>query len=98
MESHHILSAVRAKAKKLRLNLQAIDSDLVGAHSLCVGGVMALKLYGYDDTTITKMGRWTFLTFLQYIHNQIAHLLKDISQKNEHVSTIFQCGGNITIK
>ena len=42
---------------------------------------MALKLHGYDDTTIMKMGRWTSLTFLMYIHNQIAHLAKDISQK-----------------
>ena len=58
---------------------------------------MSLTLHVYDDTTITKMGRWTFLTFLQYIHNQIAHLLKDISQKNEHVSAICQRDGNITI-
>ena len=42
---------------------------------------MALKLHGYDDTTIMKMGRWSGLTFLQYIHNQIAHLAKDISKK-----------------
>ena len=42
---------------------------------------MALKLHGYDDTTIIKIGRWTSLTFLQYIHNQIAHLLKEISKK-----------------
>ena len=42
---------------------------------------MALKLHGFDDTTIMKMGRWTSLTFLVYIHNQIAHLGKDISKK-----------------
>ena len=42
---------------------------------------MALKLHGYDDTTIMKMGRWTSLNFFQYVHNQIAHLSKDISQK-----------------
>ena len=42
---------------------------------------MALKLHGYDDTTIMKMGRWTSLTFLKYIHNKIAHLSKDISKK-----------------
>ena len=35
---------------------------------------MALKLTGADDTTIIKLGRWSGLTFLQYIHNQIAHL------------------------
>ena len=81
MESHHIIAAVRAKAKKLKLNLQAIKPDLVRAHSLCAGGAMTLKLHGYDDTTIMKMGCWTSLNLFQYIHNQIAHLSKDILQK-----------------
>lgn len=42
---------------------------------------LALKLQGIDDTKIMKIGWWTSLTFLQYIHNQIAHLTKDISRK-----------------
>ena len=84
-EPHHIsskdiISLLRAAAKTLRLEKQAIDPDLIGAHSLRSGGAMALKLHGYDDTTIRKMGRWTSDTFLQYIHNQIAHLSKDISK------------------
>ena len=81
MESCHIIADVRANAKILKLDLQAIDPDLVGAHSFRAGGAMALKLHGYDDNTITKMGRWTSLTFLKYIHNHISHLSKDISQK-----------------
>ena len=60
--------------KDLKLHLQAIYHNLVGAHSLCAGGTMAIKLHGYDEMTIMKMGRWTSLAFLQYIHNQIAHL------------------------
>ena len=82
MEIHHIIATVRAKAKKLKFNLQAIDPDLVRAHSLRAGGAMALKFHGYDDTDRMKMGRWTSLTFLQYIHDQITHLTKDVSQKN----------------
>ena len=81
IEAHHIIKMVRDTTKKLKLHHQAIDHDLVGAHSLRAGGAMALKLHGYDDTTIMKMGRWTSLTFLQYIHNQIAHLSKDISKR-----------------
>ena len=81
VQSCHIIASVRANAKILKLDLQAIDPDLVGAHSFRAGGAMAFKLHGYDDNTITKMGRWTSLTFLKYIHNQIAHLSKDISQK-----------------
>ena len=64
----------------LQLHKKGIDPDLVGAHSLRAGGAMALKLHGFDDTTIMKMGRWTSLTFLMYIHTQIAHLGKDISK------------------
>jgi hypothetical protein len=79
--SNDILRQVRLAAKALKLERNAIDPDLVGAHSLRAGGAMALKLHGFDDTTIMKMGRWTSLTFLEYIHTQIAHLSKDVSQK-----------------
>ena len=78
VESKHMVAGVRTTVTKLQLNTQGIDPDLVGAHSLRAGGAMALKLHGYDDMTIMKMRWWTSLTFLQYIHNQIAHLAKDI--------------------
>ena len=79
--SKDIINCVRQTAIKLDLANHGIDPDLIGAHSLRAGGAMALKLHGFDDTTIMKMGRWTSLTFLQYIHNQIAHLSMDISRK-----------------
>ena len=79
--SKEIINVLRLGAKTLQLEKQAIDPDLIGAHSLRAGGAMALKLHGFDDTTIMKIGRWTSLTFLQYIHTQIAHLSKDISRK-----------------
>jgi hypothetical protein len=86
IESADIIAMVRDSAITLNLQDQAIDPDLIGAHSLRAGGAMALKLQGFDDTTIMKMGRWTSLTFLQYIHNQIAHLSRNISQKmSEHL-------------
>ena len=76
-----MVAAVRDTEKLLKLHLQSIDTNLFGAHSMRAGGSMALKLHGYDDTTIMKMGQWTSLTFLQYIQNQIAHLSKDIYKK-----------------
>jgi hypothetical protein len=76
-----IVKLVKTATRQLQLDRQAIDPDMVGSHSLRAGGAMALKLHGYDDTTIMKMGRWSGLTFLQYIHNQIAHLSKDVSRK-----------------
>ena len=81
ISSKEVVVAVRAAAKLLQLHKQAIDPDIIGAHSLRAGGAMALKLHGYNDTTIQKMGRWTSLTFLQYIHTQIGHLSEDISKK-----------------
>ena len=81
IESDDIIQLVRRSATSLKLSDVAIDPDLLGSHSLRAGGAMALKLHGFDDTTIMKMGRWTSLTFLQYIHNQIAHLANDISKK-----------------
>jgi hypothetical protein len=81
IESEDIINLVREAATKLNLAEFAIDPNLLGSHSLRAGGAMALKLHGFDDTTIMKMGRWTSLTFLQYIHNQIAHLSKDVADK-----------------
>ena len=76
-----MLRAVHQSAKALNLHENLIDSDLIGVHSLRAGGAMALKLQGVSDTTIQKQGRWKSTTFLQYIHNQIAHLTKDLSTK-----------------
>jgi hypothetical protein len=81
LHSSDIIQMVRTTAKVLKLHESGIDPDLIGAHSLRAGGAMALRLHGFEDTVIMKMGRWTSLTFLQYIHTQIAHLAQDISQK-----------------
>ena len=62
--------------------IYGINPDLVGVHSYRAVGDMAIKLNGEEsDTTIMKVGRWTSMTFLQYIHNQIAHLHKNLSKQ-----------------
>jgi hypothetical protein len=71
--SKQIIDIVRTAAKLLNLSDQGIDPDLISANSLSAGGAMALRLHSFDNTTIMKVGRWTSLTFMQYIHNQIAH-------------------------
>ena len=65
----------------LDLASAGIDISLISLHSFRAGGAMALKLMGYEDTTIMKFGRWRSLTFLQYIHNQIAHISEGVSLK-----------------
>ena len=79
--SRQMIDSIREAVRSLKLHDNGIDADLVGAHSLRAGGAMALKLNGANDTTIMKMGRWSGLTFLQYIHNQIAHLSVGLSSK-----------------
>ena len=79
--SKDMIARVRSATKALELHRKGIDPDMVGAHSLRAGGAMAMKLHGCDETTIMKMGRWRSLTFLMYIHSQIAHLSKDVSTK-----------------
>jgi hypothetical protein len=74
-------AGIRKCVQDLELHKNGIDIDLIGVHSLRAGGAMALKLQGVSDTIIQKQGRWTSMTFLQYIHNQIAYLTKDLSTK-----------------
>ena len=81
IQSNDIVLHVRVMARILGIDKEGLDIDLIGAHSLRAGGAMALKLMGVADTIIMKMGRWSGLTFLMYIHNQIAHLSCDLSQK-----------------
>ncbi len=83
IDPQYLITQIRATVKQLNLHQQGIDPDLVGVHSLRAGGAMALKLHGCTDTTIQKLGRWSSTTFLQYIHEQIAHLSNDLS---EHMS------------
>jgi len=55
--------------------------DRIGTHSLRASGAMSLKLQGVEDSTIMKIGRWTGLTFLTYIHAQIGALNAGIAQR-----------------
>lgn len=74
-----IRTTVRRSVTQLQLHRRGIRATDVGSHSLRAGGAMAMKLNGCDLVTIMKTGRWTSLTFLTYIHNQIAHLGANIS-------------------
>lgn len=57
---------------------QGIIPNDMGTHSLRAGGKLSLKLNGISHTTIKKDGRWRSMVFLQYIHNQIGHLLAGV--------------------
>ena len=88
-----IRTAVRKAVRDLGLRRQGIKAEDVGSHSLRAGGAMAMKLNGCDMVQIMKAGRWTSLTFLTYIHNQIAHLGANIGQRMATHVPFFSFGG-----
>ena len=51
------------------------------SNPLISGGGMSLKLHWASNTTIMKMGRWSSLTFIMYIRNQIGDISKVLAQK-----------------
>lgn len=57
-----MLKGVQAAVQALKLEQQGIDKDIIGNHSLRSGGAMALKLQGFSDTDIMKLGRWKSTT------------------------------------
>jgi hypothetical protein len=79
--SNNVIALVRHAALETNLVAQGYDIKRVGSHSLRASGAMALKLQGVDDSLIMKIGRWTGLTFLTYIHAQIGALNTGLAQR-----------------
>ena len=77
--ARHMRQALRQAAQADNIAEQGFDLERIGTHSLRAGGAVALRLAGYDDTTIRKMGRWSSSTFLIYIRNQVANLATGVS-------------------
>jgi hypothetical protein len=67
----HITVLIKQATIDTNLISQGYDLQRIGTHSLRASGAMALKLQGVDGLLIMKIGRWTGLTFLTYIHSQI---------------------------
>jgi hypothetical protein len=74
-----IRAGLRHAAQLDGLEAKGFDLRRIGSHSLRAGGAVAIKLAGYDEMTIRKMGRWSSNTFLTYIRNQIGNLAAGIS-------------------
>ena len=87
-----IATAVRWGALMDNLLEQGYTLDRVSSHSLRSGGAMALKLNGADSETIMRVGRWTSLTYLTYIHTQISAIYSGLSAKMA-TKIVFHCVG-----
>jgi hypothetical protein len=53
---------------------------------------MALKLAGESSDTIMRVGRWTSLTYMTYIHAQIGALAKGLAWRMSKQHTFHNVG------
>ncbi|KAI2513588.1 hypothetical protein MHU86_728 [Fragilaria crotonensis] len=93
VQPNHVLYAVRRGARTARLTESGYDLSCIGAHSLRSSGAMALWLSGHSPEAIMKLGRWRMLTFLTYIHAQIAELTAGTSKKMRQPVLFHNVGG-----
>ncbi len=66
--------------------------DRVSLHSLRAGGAMAMKLSSATDSMIMRIGRWTSLTSLTYIHSQIGALSAGVAWRMSQQFTFQNIG------
>ncbi len=85
-------TAVRWGATYDGLLLRGYTLNRISSHSLRAGGAMALKLSGASDSTIMRVGRWTSLTYLTYIHTQIGALTSGVALKMSAAFTFQNVG------
>lgn len=89
----NVTALVHQAATDTNIVAQGYKLRRIGTHSLRASGAMALKLDGIDDSLIMKIGRWTGLTFLTYIHAQIGALNAGLAQKmTTRIHFINVCG------
>jgi hypothetical protein len=66
--------------------------DRVSSHNLQDRGAMAMKLSSATDSTIMRIGWWTSLMYLTYIHSQIGALSMGIAWKMSQEFTFQNVG------
>jgi integrase len=93
ISSAEIRSAIQIGAIRDNLVAQGYSLDRIGSHSLRSGGAMHLKLAGYDNDIIQKLGRWSSNTYLVYIQTQIGQLTAGVAQRMAAVSLRFHIVG-----
>jgi hypothetical protein len=87
-----IRAAIRLGAVGDNLESYGYDLRRIGSHSLRSGGAMRLKLAGYDDDVIKKLGRWSGNTYLHYIQTQIGNLTAGIATNMARVLRFHNVG------
>jgi hypothetical protein len=84
-----ICSAIQIGAIQSNLAAHGYSMSRISSHSIRSGGAMHLKLAGYDNDIIQKLGRWSSTTYLHYIQTQIGQLTAGIAQQMASVALQF---------
>jgi hypothetical protein len=87
--SDEIRSAIQIAATYNNLPAHGYSLSCIGSHSIQSSGAMHLKLVGYNNDIIQKLGRWSSNTYLQYIQTQIGQLTAGIAQHMAAISLQF---------
>jgi hypothetical protein len=87
--SAEIRSAVQLGAHYDNLVAQGYTLSRIGTHSIRSGGAMHLKLAGYDNDIIQKLGRWSSNTYLTYIQSQIGQLTAGVARRMASIALRF---------
>jgi hypothetical protein len=61
----------------------------IGSHSIRSRGAMHLKLAGYDNNIIQKLGCWSSNMYLHYIQTQIGQLTAGVAHRMASVALQF---------
>ena len=93
--AEHIATALKLAAARLDYpSKKGIPLHRINTHSLRSGGANALSLSGYSDTEIQKMGRWRGATFKEYIREELACFLKNMSRSMKTKFRFVNISGN----
>jgi hypothetical protein len=87
--SDEIRSAIHIGATHDNLPAHGYPLSRIGSHSIRSGGAMHLKLAGYDNDIIQKLGHWSSNTYLHYIQTKIGQLTTGVAQCMASVSLQF---------
>ena len=89
--------AVKAAAASLKYPDRGIPLERVGTHLLRSGGACALKIAGYEDLVIQKMGRWkaNSRAFLEYIQQQLSSFSAGMSEAMSRVPVFTNMEGAV---
>ena len=79
---------IKSTAEKLCSSSRNILIDRIGTHSNRAGGACSMKLDGFDDESIRKMGGWLLSSnaFLEYIQQQLSGFSQFMATKMSRIA------------